>query len=303
MSEITTDTYTKNITHFFELALERQRVYLKKEAGLPKPWTEDTIFQREFFCNVFRTQDTFTKWLQKYVIEPYEHSPDLWARIMVCRYYSRVDAFEDIRLNEGLEDLNAIKRGIWRRKLAGLPYHTQGFLVGFDNPIYRRWCRPFYWLEELELKEAPYRFFHQIKEDNKLETVWKRLMTLPWLGPFIAYEIVTDYSYCKNLLANASDKYLWSSPGPGARRGMRRILFNNPKEMYSDNNWALFSWTVFKDWNTWIKEQRRYTTDYWSSKAIESFYSKLTMREVEHWLCEYDKYMRGGTSKRRYKGV
>jgi hypothetical protein len=280
---------------FFETALERQIIYLKKEAGLEKPWTQDKTFQGEFFCNVFRTQDAFTKWLNKYVLKPYANDPDLWRRIIVCRYYSRVDALEDVRLNEGLDSIGAIKSGIFRRKKAGQTIHTQAFLVGFDNEVYRRWCRPFYWIEELSEIGAPF------KRCRTLEEAWNILTALKWCGPFIAYEIVTDFSYCPSILNSPTDTYIWSSPGPGAKRGMNRLLTGKAEQKVPLTEYLDFSLRLLALWKEWLSlySERR---DSFAEEAIRNLSENLTMREVEHWLCEYDKYVRGGTSKRRYNG-
>ena len=43
------------------------------------------------------------------------------------------------------------------------------------------------------------------------------------LGGFMAYEIACDLRYTK-MLEYASDKMVWSNPGPGAVRGLYRVL-------------------------------------------------------------------------------
>ena len=44
---------------------ERERIRELKEAGAPKPWSEDAIFQTTYFCNVRREDDKVTKWVRK----------------------------------------------------------------------------------------------------------------------------------------------------------------------------------------------------------------------------------------------
>jgi hypothetical protein len=39
---------------------ERHNIYLRRKAGKPKPWTEDPILQRNYFCNVYRELDKTT---------------------------------------------------------------------------------------------------------------------------------------------------------------------------------------------------------------------------------------------------
>ena len=52
-----TEEQLSRALEFCKLAEERQKIYIKKKAGEPKPWTEDKIFQSSRFCNVFREQD------------------------------------------------------------------------------------------------------------------------------------------------------------------------------------------------------------------------------------------------------
>lgn len=52
-----------SVKGFFEFLEERQKIYLAKEAGKPRPWTKDPVLRDYFFCNVYREQDTVTKWI------------------------------------------------------------------------------------------------------------------------------------------------------------------------------------------------------------------------------------------------
>ena len=42
---------------FFKFCKERESIRLKREQGLPGPWTQDEVFQRGRFLNVFREDD------------------------------------------------------------------------------------------------------------------------------------------------------------------------------------------------------------------------------------------------------
>ena len=42
---------------FFRFCKERESIRLKREQGLPGPWTQDEVFQRGRFLNVFREDD------------------------------------------------------------------------------------------------------------------------------------------------------------------------------------------------------------------------------------------------------
>lgn len=300
----------RRLEEFFDFAAERHAVYIKKEVlGLPKPWTNDPVLGSYFFCNVFRTLDKTTVWIKKYVIDAYANDPDLWKRIIVTRFFSRVDCLEDIRINEGLATLDSIREGIKRRVRGGLPVHTQGFLVGpgFPGKKIQKWDQPFHLVNEIESAIPDYQ--RHVRMGNSLEKAHKELLPFDSVGPFLAYEYVTDYSYASALLAEADDIYDWSNPGPGAKRGMRRILGNGPKDANIPvSAYPEFSNEVLTIWQSvpMMTRVRDYlpTLSWFDKRVVEAIWMfiNLTMREVEHWLCEFDKYKRGGSSKRRYQG-
>ena len=43
---------------------ERNRIYLAKEQGFPKPWSTNYVMQRTYFCNIHREKDRVTRWIR-----------------------------------------------------------------------------------------------------------------------------------------------------------------------------------------------------------------------------------------------
>ena len=125
-------------------------------------------------------------------------------------------------------------------------------------------------------------------DTRSLEETHKALMQYPGMGPFMAYEVVTDLAHTP-VLRRARDRMTWANPGPGCLRGLGHVYGTrhtraNPatllhmRELLDLAGPDSFYWP--EDWPAW------------------------DMRTVEHWLCEYDKYCRGvaGTRlKRRYR--
>lgn len=119
----------------------------------------------------------------------------------------------------------------------------------------------------------------------RLETAWEWLKKQYYLGPFTAYEIVCDLRYTE-LLEKAPDRLTWANPGPGAIRGLNRVCGVDPNMTIKRSDAiammaVLLSESTYRGWTDW------------------------EMREVEHTLCEFDKYERvrlgQGRSKRRYR--
>jgi hypothetical protein len=91
----------------------------------------------------------------------------------------------------------------------------------------------------------------------------------------MAYEVVTDLRHSK-YLENADDIMTWANAGPGAKRGLNRI-HGRPLEQ-----------TIkAKQLTEEMKELLAVSGDY-----LLDVVPDLEMREIEHCLCEYDKYER-----------
>ena len=46
---------------FFDWCIEREAIRVRREAGQPPPWSQDPVFQKGRFLNVFREDDKGTK--------------------------------------------------------------------------------------------------------------------------------------------------------------------------------------------------------------------------------------------------
>ena len=49
------------VSAFFDFCREREKIRLARESGAPVPWTDDPIFQKGRFLNVFREDDRGSK--------------------------------------------------------------------------------------------------------------------------------------------------------------------------------------------------------------------------------------------------
>lgn len=262
-------------------------MYEKKERGEPKPWTSDPILRDWFFCNVFRQDDKTSVWIKKYVIDAYENDPDNWKRIIVARFFSRLDSLEDIRKIEGLNTIEDIRRGIIRRVITERPVHTQGFLVGPGSNAQRihKWDQPFLLCRDLEQDSELVDAF----ASKSLKNTWTALYGRYGVGSFLAYQYVCDFAYSAQYLLNANDHDTWTAPGPGSRRGMNRVLTGTASKSIDKSEWLESAIRILA---------------YWKARAPSApAFAHLKLCNVQHWLCEFDKYERGGSAKRRYNGV
>ena len=315
------------LNKFFEIANERNRIYTLKEFGMPKPWTEDPIFLDSYFCNVFRDQDKVSKWIIENLIHPYASHPQLWASIIMCRMLSRIETLQILKDNDCLigdyKKAYSILRGMQERKES---IFTGAFIINsktstgwtdkvtylFNTLTYFNKLR----FEVIDEDELPVTMnIHEwIQEQNSLYTVWKMFKEAPGIADFMAYQYTCDLTYSVYLKDNVDEQH-WTKLGLGAVRGMNRLLkgyatkdkipdeINKVRHLLNQwNNWGdnNLSKEIKKTWKM-IREVYPKTT-YKSVILCYEGFDNLKMQDVQHWLCEYDKHCRGGSSKRKYSG-
>jgi hypothetical protein len=135
---------------------------------------------------------------------------------------------------------------------------------------------------------APY-----LLENNghiSLESVWKWLKEFPFQGPFHAFEVVTDLRHTE-LLNRAPDINTWANSGPGAQRGLARI-HNRPLNSLAPTKQACNEMIEILN----LSRDKKY----WPNNED---YPPLELREIEHSLCEFDKYLRVLTGQGRPRSI
>lgn len=289
-----------NYDDFFAFAAERERIRVQKEAMAPRPWTEDPILQDGYFTNVHREDDKTTVWFRENVRRDYQTRPEVIPATMLFRWFNRIDIGETIFCMPTLlehhtifeqylkdTDIDDMRRSIKNVHPKG-PYVNGAYIIKAHNGMDKLSgvLRAFH--EAMGYLDAKYTgigdgytfFAEDILQHQSMEWTTRELAKINYLGMFMAYEIVCDLRYTL-YLEGATDKRTWANPGPGAKRGILRLATGYPEG----------------------KANTQYCIDVMRD-ILANAPPDWEMREVEHTLCEFDKYRRiaeGGRGKRRYK--
>lgn len=276
---------------FFMLARERYKIKLKKDAGEPWPWTDDTIFQTWRFTNIFREDDKTTAWFRQHIRDPlsaHAHTPEGRLRLveatMIYRWFNRIstaqlikplllNGWDSARAYHALRYESSIFTGAYI--VIGRPHMPKlnGVLLAIDQ------ARP-------RLPDMVPRW------GATLEQAWDDIKTIDFLGGFMAHEIVQDLRYTP-ILDRATDINTWTNMGPGAIRGMSWLVYGHG-EGFGD------SVTQQKKMLALATELLDMSRDpaNWPAE-----WPRWEMHQVEFLLCEVAKYFRayhGHRQKRRY---
>jgi len=252
---------------FFKFISERHQIYLNRQTGMSFPWTEDEILQTLSFCNVFKEVDTVTIWHRKNWREPCADNPNLPFAMAMARQINWTETLSEIGFPEEWNPEHAKNvmraRQLKKEKVYTGAYMLTGTLGGpkIDQTI-DKILTPLY-------EDQP-----EIDNDS-LENTWREYLRYKGFAKFISYEVVTDLRHTKHL-NQAKDIMTWANAGPGAKRGLNRIFERDIK-------------TPLK--NEQSNHEMMDLLDI-SVEMLEPHVPALEMRDIEHSLCEFDKYER-----------
>ncbi len=268
---------------FFAFARERYNIYLKRQAGEQRPWTKDDYLRQFKFCNVFRETDATTVWIRENIRDPLRDSPSVFQAMLIARWFNRISTLEILKdmiltdswTNEGaralLENVQPIITAAYMIRTPTGTDKLTGLLWNIDQAL-----------------PAVREYAANMKPGATLKETTHWLANFPNLGNFLAYEVITDLRHTA-LLEDAPDIMDWANPGPGAERGIARIVDGSAG---SEENQIRV-----------MQELLEASTD---PENWPAEWPQWEMRDVEHVSCDFDKYERvrlgEGTPKQRYDG-
>lgn len=275
---------------------ERHQVYLKRKAGLPRPWTDDTVIQSTFFCNPYRENDKVTTWLREQVRDPLEDDPRVLFAVICFRWFNwPLTGARLMGKGEFPEGKNLLLdwdlvEALGRLKTQTGQVFTGAFNIsnsGSTKPKINRVCEDYIqpaW-------EAMPEYLAHWDETVTLEGMHAALSVLPGLGGsgFMAAQVVADLKHT-SFLRECSDWWTWCCLGPGSKRGLNRLLGRGADE------------PVPKNWKHCLEDLRQTI-----NRRLKGRYPAFHAQDAQNCLCEWDKYERvawgQGKSKRGYNGV
>lgn len=270
---------------------ERESVRKEKEAGLPKPWSDDPIFQTTYFCNVRREDDRVTRWIrqnwspEKIGWDDYEYA------MVVARFLNWPDTLKELapssigfkfpkpeEILEVIEAIAAEDKKVWGNAYVvtthGLPMGKAQYLcqrvlpAAYDRLGAGRWLQAY--------GSGP----------PTLACRYEDYMQLEGMGSFMSAQVLADLKNTRgHPLQEAKDWMGWSAPGPGSLRGL---------------SWYFEKKISAANYDQAIK-------DVWAAIPLDCVDElRGGLQDLQNCLCEYDKYMRvksgTGRSKRSYPG-
>ena len=259
---------------YFYWIHERETIRIAKEVERrPQPWTDDPILQKFKFCQVFREDDRTTRWFKHHIRNVWRDDPEVLMATVIFRWFNFIETGRTLlKHNLHVE---------WDRKKAieeitkQDQWITGAYIIKTPNRMDKvtgvAECVSHMWGDREKLVD-------EILESKSLEKAWKILRDYPYMGPFMAYQVVTDLRHTY-LLRDATDILTWANAGPGAMRGLNRLAGRD-----------LDFCRRTHPWNDEMRNLWEISRERLNPNLIDL--SKFEMREIEGGLCEFDKYSR-----------
>ena len=272
----------ESVERFFYWVHERTRIQERKDRGDPWPWTEDPILQEYKFTNAYRERDKTTVWFRKNIRDPLKYKPEVYMATVIFRWFNLIETGQTLLKHNLHIDWDPEKAydvitpqdkwitGAYMIKSPTSKNKVRGICETITNVWNDR---------ERFLDKCPW---------DSLQKMNAWLEGYPFLGPFLAYELATDFRHTF-VGFRAFDILTWANAGPGAMRGLNRIYGRE------------LTYTSKK--HDWCAEMRDLLTIAVIQQSLD-----FELREIEHSLCEFDKYERvrlkqgAPRSKYHYKG-
>jgi hypothetical protein len=286
-------------SEFWKYVVERQRVWYRRFVlKEPFPWSNDPILQKFHFCNNYRELDKGTIYLID-ELAPYQNDRrKILFNVTAYRFFNCYGFFEKIGeiMNpdkydayffiKKLDELIAKGEDIYNHAYVVCPYKIK--------PDYRPEDKHVQIAFILEtLKEKLDRLIAEIDLASVPKESFIALKQIPAVGNFLAYEIWTDLTYFKFFKQGWTDND-FVNIGPGARWGLNILIGKDTqKPLFPEEKYLKLIYSLRDEMKEALAKLG--LLEEWMKIAYQKAYSNfpfLSIRNIEHSLCEFRKYWR-----------
>jgi alpha-glutamyl/putrescinyl thymine pyrophosphorylase clade 1 len=251
---------------------ERESIRLKREAGEPRPWTDDEILNTYRFCNVRRMDDAVSKWLYDNWYHPYFNHSNMLYAIALARFINKPESLELITplvfRDKGAPSWERIKTKLRKHRDTGNTVFNCAYMVRGNDGIDKIECVVDYYVKPMKkiLKKL---------DTYSMENTHRIIHSSFGMGSFMAGQIVADARWA--IAGLWYDRCQWAPIGPGSSRGMRRLHSEPLKPLMNQED---FIGRLQR-----LMEELR-------PELPKSYMYVLEAHDYQNCLCEYDKYCR-----------
>lgn len=268
-----------------EYMVRRQAATNARLAGKSRPWSSDPVINTYKFCSVLRDDDRTSIEARNYIMDRIDSDQSKLTALLVFRLLNRVNSIRAVmEMPEWSRD--SLIQKLYETK----PLFSNAYRVMVPGGLYNREG-----VADLMIELDQHRSeFLRMNDRWLAKAVHKKLRELG-LGPFVAYQTMQDLRW---LWGPYVDEDEWAYIGPGALRGLDRIkgIYKPMSNTERRDNAVTLGIEIPAHLKPILNDLL--------TQAKERLGPKINMFEIEHNLCEWDKYCRyasGETSGTKFK--
>jgi alpha-glutamyl/putrescinyl thymine pyrophosphorylase clade 1 len=266
---------------FWQFACERQHIFYARYYGAPTPWTADSILQKHKFTNAYRAADRVSQFLIRRVI--YSGDPtisEVVFRILLFKLFNRINTWklwerEFGEICYGDFTYHRYSKILDRAQSRGERLYSAAYIMPSKSGCFdsRKKHRNHLMLLDSMMRE---KLPERIADAASMREAYFILRQYPMIGPFLAYQYVTDINYSE--VTNFSEMEFVVA-GPGALSGIRKCF----PQLSSNSEEALIRKVTEQQEEEFAKRGLDFKTLWGRS---------LQLIDCQNLFCEVDKYAR-----------
>ncbi len=275
---------------FFDFIQERQSIWYKRFILKENPpWTKDHVLQKYKIINVYRELDKGTEYIINKLKDVKERK-EILLNVIFYRFFNKYNLYENLNITL-LKEINKelLIQRFDKIKKEGRPIFSDAYLIGSSKNKEKKHVYIINIMNNLNIKNL----MEEIDRSETPEESLGVLQKIKNVGPFLAYEIWTDLTYFNFFKQGWTDND-FVNIGPGADWGLN-IIYNQrlSKSGQMEKIYCLHEkQKEFLGNKAWMEI---YYKDAFSNRPF------LSLRNIEHSLCEFRKYynLSNGKGKKR----
>mmetsp|Transcript_9731 Transcript_9731/g.33628 ORF Transcript_9731/g.33628 Transcript_9731/m.33628 type:complete len:412 (+) Transcript_9731:68-1303(+) len=283
-------TSADDVAAFYRFVHARQEMWRRRQSG-DSPWTTDALLAYYKFCNIYRELDRGTVYFRGSVERRKRVLPAAGAHLLrdvlwgslVYRLLNRMESFQSWKEGGGLPNEHEwpcfLEYLAAQRAEGRVIFSNAHQTMGFDR----------YASTMAKVRKTLQKLTDAVwAARSSAERVFKILLRYENVGPFFAWQVTCDLLETAGVLDCDEDD--WCQLGPGALRGLKRVFAHAPPATCAVN-----------------LDRARLLTSLHSAAfiALDCSFSyvgdrRLTLKNIEHALCEFEKYRNNMIGGRRF---
>ncbi|KAJ3475695.1 hypothetical protein NLI96_g11663 [Meripilus lineatus] len=269
---------------FFKFVVERHAIHQRRLDGQPPPWTDDELFCIYPFTNVFRVYDGTTQYILTNVINKGDQGLyESCFRVILFRFFNRVETWELLEETLGTPTLTWAEFNVeaYEEVLSRVtgPLYGGCYIIPAPNFGYQRNYSNHLRLIQVLMEED---FPGKLKQREYLKDAHGMTCMYPSMGSFTGLQLILDLNMLPHFNFSENE---WAALGPGSSECIRKIFGPSIR----GHEEAALRWLYETQMSHFARLRIPKSR---IPRLCTARPAGMTMVDIEHALCECEKYSR-----------